>query len=774
MNLPNQVQVQSIFLLFLIGCDLTTRSQSTREINPHPKFLYAPFTHPDIDAPYPTTLLHHDGDDVFSAIPLDTILIDYEIHLAPSGDFTGKTQEEHAKYAPGENDEERHVRPAFLHQGPAAVIHPHHRRYHPYWSSSSENDEVKEHDEEKETYNHNTNRVVQFYNPWSGSSQQYVKSYIQLALEINVPLVQHLDEDSTHLIKFYAISCSAHHWVCKDNDIQSYPTLFAFPKDSTESIVLDWKTLTVDELRDVFDLPTPALVQEENETKQGEQEENLNQDEVTNGPTLESEAFSTSSSPSPTMPPTTTTSTEKDASIYNIAEVNIDTFASVDILGASEFVYQRVKRETYSDAITSLTYALEYDIFPCTSQEPTSYRSLSSEQQEAFVEWIDLLYWALPSNWKLQTLIHDIRSNIDNIVESRDALIQLVYLHHDVVHEGHVVQHNTHAAEQKELKPKSGSIIKAHQYQWSPACTQSNKGRQIYSSSSTAPNGYTCGMWNLVHILSTGIAERHSAILGARDRATVVHSIHTIAQYLHHFTSTLGMQFSLEKGSKKDDSKSNITSSSILFLKEQLLKCAQQPYHYCPHLYKKTPSISSTRAKTSNEILKQKQIQEKWKYQQMVIYLWEVHNQYNVHVWKHLIQKQKGYIPHNPEEEREVMWPQKELCYECQMESRSWKQQYVGSNRGGWDVEQVFDFLKTEYWPNGVHNFRYVVLEKRNNVQTLPKPPLFHLFLWEWNTRSKLIRIMGVLMSAIFILSRWKQFQMRRTGRHKKFETESV
>ena len=33
--------------------------------------------------------------------------------------------------------------------------------------------------------------------------------------------------------------------------------------------------------------------------------------------------------------------------------------------------------------------------------------------------------------------------------------------------------------------------------------------------------GYACGLWSLLHVLSVGAAERHTAVLGDADRVSV-------------------------------------------------------------------------------------------------------------------------------------------------------------------------------------------------------------------------------------------------------------
>ncbi|KAK1745146.1 sulfhydryl oxidase [Skeletonema marinoi] len=125
--------------------------------------------------------------------PAATDIIDYQLHNAPSRDYSGDERREASKNQPGsEYDEEQHIKPYFLTE-------------------------------------QNGPRVVQFYSPWCGHCQSFKSKYIALYREVNRRLVDEQTE-----VHFYAVSCSVHHWVCLQHNIKGFPTIFAFKENSVD------------------------------------------------------------------------------------------------------------------------------------------------------------------------------------------------------------------------------------------------------------------------------------------------------------------------------------------------------------------------------------------------------------------------------------------------------------------------------------------------------------------------------------------------------------
>jgi len=139
--------------------------------------------------------------------PGATIILEYQLHNAPSKDYSGDEQKRAAMNQPGsEYDEERHIKPFFLmaDNGP---------------------------------------RVVQYYSPWCGRCQFFKSKYIALAKEINLRL-----PDDQPEVTFHAVSCSLYHWVCLQNDVKGFPKIVAFKADSTVPLLLKEKTMTAERI----------------------------------------------------------------------------------------------------------------------------------------------------------------------------------------------------------------------------------------------------------------------------------------------------------------------------------------------------------------------------------------------------------------------------------------------------------------------------------------------------------------------------------------------
>ena len=78
------------------------------------------------------------------------------------------------------------------------------------------------------------------------------------------------------------------------------------------------------------------------------------------------------------------------------------------------------KEETghYLDASASFLFALKTNFYPVEDNS----LSLRDDVKEDLIEWMDLLYWSLPSQWELHNLINDIRQSYEKIAENPNNL----------------------------------------------------------------------------------------------------------------------------------------------------------------------------------------------------------------------------------------------------------------------------------------------------------------------------------------------------------------
>jgi hypothetical protein len=301
------------------------------------------------------------------------------------------------------------------------------------------------------------------------------------------------------------------------------------------------------------------------------------------------------------------------------------------IMNAAYDSYSRTTHDVLNDAALSFLYALKTDMFSSSGD----IRILGSkERQDAFLQWVDLLYWTLPSSWKLNTIINDIRLNYDIATISSYDLSNIVNLHHKVVLEKVTT--------------------------WSQSCSHGTDG-----------HGYTCGLWNLFHIVTVGVAERHKTVLGDKERISTLHALNTIRNYIIHF-----------------------------------LGCDE-----CREIFDSIYTEYCGRGICDRFISKRK-VETNGFWQDLAIFIWEIHNELNIRVLRNVMANE-GNVASNEDEDR-VIWPCRQACPSCR------------DGYGNWNIDQVYSYLKAQYWPAGVHNFRYVMLDKLDNSL----PPRKNAFGW--------------------------------------------
>jgi thiol-disulfide isomerase/thioredoxin len=129
-----------------------------------------------------------------------------------------------------------------------------------------------------------------------------------------------------------------------------------------------------------------------------------------------------------------------------------------------DYFLPRRKKDIYNDAYLSFHFAMKNGIF--TDQGP-----LSNSTREYFTDFLDLVQATMPPSFNLNTLASEILLNSDEALASEEALVALV----------------------DKYPPKKKS--------WSQSCTRGDPAM-----------GYTCGLWELFHIISVGVVEYNNMI----------------------------------------------------------------------------------------------------------------------------------------------------------------------------------------------------------------------------------------------------------------------
>lgn len=259
---------------------------------------------------------------------------------------------------------------------------------------------------------------------------------------------------------------------------------------------------------------------------------------------------------------------------------------------------QRTKQQVFDDAYRSFDFNLRNGIF--LKEGP-----LTNATQMALRDWLDLVKQTTPVVWQTHTVINAILADFDQAVRSEENLIKII----------------------DRFPPPSPK--------WSLACTKGVVGM-----------GYTCGLWQLFHIISVGVVEYNLMIPAADDTVLVeltlptTHAAETLRNFVEHF---FGCDVCRLNFLKAYDS------------------CA---FDRCNRL-------------TANEMNGDQWIL-------FPIWLFETHNAVNARLFREKADRENRLA--TPAEEVATQWPAKNVCPKCWLDS------------GGWDEESVYKYLRTEYW----------------------------------------------------------------------------
>jgi hypothetical protein len=184
------------------------------------------------------------------------------------------------------------------------------------------------------TSNYEFDRVVNFYSPWCAHCQKFKPRYINMARRFSTSSNINLQK-----IEFHAISCSAHHWLCKASSIQGYPIVRIYKKGSVD--FQEVKRFTPQEVAAVLSIQLDTV-------------HNTQDREFQNHVELR----------------------QYDEDVY-------------DVLGAAMDAYRRTKKDVFHDATVSLLFALQFDV----NVEKSETGPSKDTRLDSFSKWIDLLYW---------------------------------------------------------------------------------------------------------------------------------------------------------------------------------------------------------------------------------------------------------------------------------------------------------------------------------------------------------------------------------------------
>ena len=278
--------------------------------------------------------------------------------------------------------------------------------------------------------------------------------------------------------------------------------------------------------------------------------------------------------------------------------------------------------------------------------------TLPRDTSKALSEFIDLIRWAYPPESKLHNLAEDIMLDFDNLIKSEVALRTMISRHVDM-------ENDT---------------------KWCSRC-----------SGADAVGGYECGLWSLLHILSIGVAERHTSVVGADERVSVMYAGQVMRTFIDKFYARCSSCRNVWIGLYDD-------------------------------------SIS-TAPEGDGDI-------DDWRH--LAIWIWEIHNEITV---RRDQSAGKGYKGLELRMAPSIsLWPTKTECPKCWQSLND--DTGVAMNMDSYDSNEVYEQLKKIYWPSGIHNNRLIVLDRKRGRGLFAKRLRARIADHEWPISLLIIHIL--------------------------------
>jgi hypothetical protein len=259
--------------------------------------------------------------------------------------------------------------------------------------------------------------------------------------------------------------------------------------------------------------------------------------------------------------------------------------------------YKRTQEEIYKDAHMSFHFALRNSIYMVTGP-------LSIKARNAFEDWLNLLHRVFPTTSDMNLLVSALLDDFENVVQGEERLLQVV----------------------GRFPPPAR--------RWTEACRHGRPGA-----------GYTCGLWELFHVITIAVTEWNQLSLVDLSMAIGVEEVAvTIRNYVENFS---GCEVCRENFLAGFDS------------------CA---HNRCQRLNNNGTSMAE------------------WK--ELPMWLFETHNSVNVRLLKEKAEREEWPTP-TAQDKIDKQWPARVACPRCW---RGWR------GDGGLVYSTVFEHLKLEYW----------------------------------------------------------------------------
>eukprot|EP00934_Nitzschia_sp_Nitz4_P007692 Nitzschia sp. Nitz4//scaffold62_size106224//75924//77663//NITZ4_004364-RA/size106224-processed-gene-0.36-mRNA-1//1//CDS//3329555880//7682//frame0 len=318
----------------------------------------------------------------------------------------------------------------------------------------------------------------------------------------------------------------------------------------------------------------------------------------------------------------------------------------------------------YHNAAVSLIFALKDGVFVDSDK-------LDSRRAAAFRDFLQLLDWTTPQNWHVRSLVREILTNFEETIAGPQNLISLVE-RHTSFNTSDVLWGSLQVRPPAQLH---GGLFSLNNLKWTESCTHSEKSL-----------GYTCGLWNLFHILSIGASKPEHQLYGFH--AGYLTAPADVAASLNRFVSNFfGCEVCRRNFNKNYD------------------ECGQ---NHCERLSNIIPALlGDAAAQTQAEL-------------ELARWLLELHNAVNVRLMGEGAQREGRTI--SSAERKAAMFPPIELCDNC----------WLDEELEVYDEFQTTLFLKEWYWPaNEDHNSQFQeMLGSWHPQRVVPAKEGFSLTPW--------------------------------------------
>jgi len=443
--------------------------------------------------------------------------------------------------------------------------------------------------------------VVEFYAPWCPHCQNYKWEYVEIADEVI--------RRSISPVQFHAISCDIYYAICSTYGIHGFPTIIGWKQGESKG----------------------HIGLEMNE------EENIDADMVGEmlGLDMAHEAVEL-------------WDWDEDEDEESQALLHKKSIEQGHKAARTKKAWHEHRPHTHNDryhnAALSLAFAVKSQLF----QTLTEDGKMDPKRKSALLDFLNLLDWATPQSWKLRTgLIKELHWKMDaDTIKNRGDVESLI--------DRDMARHRSEGATDlwgfvdASEKGWTGKIFGQNQEKlarddkhWSKACTHSQPAK-----------GFTCGLWNLFHILTIGSSKPEHELYGFH-RGYFVSSHHvaaSIADFVAYFFSC------------------DVCRTNFLRMYES---CG---HGHCERLKSEIavgPSDGSDPARM-----------------ELALWLWEVHNSVNARLMEEAAMRQNREV--TTEETMASKFPTKKLCPGC----------WLDENMTTWDNATVFRFLDEWYWPD--------------------------------------------------------------------------